>query len=178
MNQKDCKTKDSPDQLYKKKHWYVVYIAYQLVESTTFSQVMVETVFYGADIEQKKKQILCQLGDLKMSPPVDDKIRKIIQDIKVFMRKDQVELLHQVSRLGGRKRKSLWNIWTACSENSQDREKLQNCGEERAVCCKKRMLVWKGTEMRVGMQGEKKGMLLTLLKEIKTNETLNDKKYR
>ena len=40
------------------------------------------------------------------------------------------------------------------------------------------MPVWKGTAQRVGMQGEKKGMLLTLLKEINTNETLNDKKYR
>ena len=63
-----------------------------------------ETVLYGADIEQKKKQIICQLGDLKMSPPVDYKIRKIIQDIKVFIRNDKVELLPQVMRLGGRKK--------------------------------------------------------------------------
>ena len=96
--------RDGPDQLFKEKRGYVVFLAYQLVASITFNQVMVETVLYGADIEQKKKQILCQLGNLKMSPQKDDKIRKIIQDIKVFMRNDQVELLHQVLRLGGRKK--------------------------------------------------------------------------
>ena len=85
-------------------------MAYQLVASITFNQVMVETVLYGADIEQKKKQILCQLGDIKMSPPVDEKIRKIIQDIKVFMRNDQVELLHQVLRLGGRKKDKIKQV--------------------------------------------------------------------
>ena len=75
---------------------YVVYLAYQLVDSITFSQVMVETVLYGVDIEQKKKQILHQLGDLKMPPPVDDKNRKVIKDVKEFMGKEQVEILHQL----------------------------------------------------------------------------------
>ena len=35
--------------------------------------------------------------------------------------------------------------------------------------------MWKGTAQRVGMQGEKKGILSTLLIEINTNQTLNDK---
>jgi hypothetical protein len=61
-----------------------------------FSQVMVETVLYGGDIEQKKKQILDQLGDLKKSPPVDDRNRKVIKDVKEFMGKEQVEILHQL----------------------------------------------------------------------------------
>ena len=74
----------------------MVYLAYQLVGSVTFSQVMVETVMYGVDMELKKKHILHQLGDLKMSPPVDDRNRKVIKDIKEFMRKEQVEILHQV----------------------------------------------------------------------------------
>jgi hypothetical protein len=57
---------------------------------------MVETVLYGVDIEQKKKQILHQLGDLKIPPPVDDKNRKVIKDVKEFMGKEQVEILHQL----------------------------------------------------------------------------------
>ena len=36
---------------------YVVYLAYQLVESVTYSQVMLDTVFYAVDIEVKKKQV-------------------------------------------------------------------------------------------------------------------------
>ena len=55
---------------------YVVYLAYQLMENITFSQVMLDTMFYAVDIEQKKKQLLHQLGDLKMAPAVDDRIRK------------------------------------------------------------------------------------------------------
>ena len=75
---------------------YVVYLAYQLVESITFGQIMVETVLYGVDNSLKKKQLLHQLGDLKMSPPVDDRNRKVISGVKEFMGKDQVEILHQV----------------------------------------------------------------------------------
>ena len=37
---------------------------------------MLDTVFYAVDIETKKKQLLHQLGDLKLSPAVDDRIRK------------------------------------------------------------------------------------------------------
>ena len=73
--------------------------SYQLVESITFSQVMLDSVFYSVDIEMKKKQLLHQLGDLKLSPAVDDKVRKQIKDIKEFLGKDQVEILHQVKEL-------------------------------------------------------------------------------
>ena len=52
------------------------------MESITFSQVMLDNVFYSVDIEMKKKQLLHQLGDLKLSPAVDDKVRKQIKDIK------------------------------------------------------------------------------------------------
>ena len=48
----------------------------------------------------KKKQMLHQLGDLKMPPPVNDNIKRIIQDIKEFKRKDQMELLQQVIEVG------------------------------------------------------------------------------
>jgi len=78
---------------------YVVFLSYQLVDSITFSQVMVETVLYSVDMEKKKKQILHQLGDLKMSPPVDDRNRKVIKDVKEFMGKEQVEILHQLKDL-------------------------------------------------------------------------------
>ena len=78
---------------------YVVYLAYQLVESITYSQVMLDTVFYAVDVETKKKQLLHQLGDLKMSPAVDDRIRKQIKDVREFMGKEQVELLHQIKEL-------------------------------------------------------------------------------
>jgi len=78
---------------------YVVFLAYQLVESITYSQVMLDTVFYAVDIEVKKKQLLHQLGDLKMSPAVDDRIRKQIKDVREFMGKDQVDLLHQIKEL-------------------------------------------------------------------------------
>jgi hypothetical protein len=57
---------------------------------------MVETVLYGVDISLKKKQLLHQLGDLKMSPPVDDRNRRVITDVKELMGKDQVEILYQV----------------------------------------------------------------------------------
>jgi len=78
---------------------YVVFLAYQLVESITYSQVMLDTVFYAVDIEMKKKQLLHQLGDLKMSPAVDDRIRKQIKDVREFMGKDQVDLLHKIKEL-------------------------------------------------------------------------------
>ena len=73
--------------------------SYQLVESITFSQVMLDSVFYSVDIEMKKKQLLHQLGDLKLSPAVDDKVRKQIKDIKEFLGKEQVEILHHVKEL-------------------------------------------------------------------------------
>ena len=73
--------------------------SYQLVESITFSQVMLDSVFYSVDIEMKKKQLLHQLGDLKLSPAVDDKVRKQIKDIKEFLGKEQVEIIHQVKEL-------------------------------------------------------------------------------
>merc|ERR1711988_237835 len=60
---------------------------------------MLDTVFYAVDIEVKKKQLLHQLGDLKMSPAVDDRIRKQIKDVREFMGKDQVDLLHQIKEL-------------------------------------------------------------------------------
>ena len=78
---------------------YVVYLAYQLVESVTYSQVMLDTVFYAVDIEVKKKQILHQLGDLKLSPAVDDRIRKQVKEVKEFMGKEQVDLLHQIKEI-------------------------------------------------------------------------------
>ena len=31
-----------------------------------------------------------------MSPPVDDRNRKLIKDVKEFMMKEQVDILHQV----------------------------------------------------------------------------------
>ena len=63
------------------------------MESITFSQVMLDSVFYSVDIEMKKKQLLHQLGDLKLSPAVDDKVRKQIKDIKEFLGKEQVEIV-------------------------------------------------------------------------------------
>ena len=103
LNQEGCMARQGMDPISRKvrtpgrnRSGYVVYLAYQLVDSITFSQVMVETVLYGVDIELKKKQILHQLGDLKMSPPVDDRNRKVIKDVKEFMGKDQVEILHQL----------------------------------------------------------------------------------
>ena len=78
---------------------YVVYLAYQLVENITFSQVMLDTVFYAVDIELKKKQLIHQLGDLKLPPAVDDRIRKQLKEVKEFMGKEQVELLHHVKEL-------------------------------------------------------------------------------
>ena len=40
---------------------------------------MLDTVFYAVDIETNKKQLLHQLGDLKLSPAVDDRIRKQVE---------------------------------------------------------------------------------------------------
>ena len=45
-----------------------------------------------------------------MTPLVGDMIRKIIQDIKVFMRNDQIKLLHQVLRLRGRKKNKIKQV--------------------------------------------------------------------
>ena len=105
LNQEGCMARQGMDPISRKvrtpgrnRSGYVVYLAYQMVDSITFGQVMVETVLYGVDIEMKKKQILHQLGDLKMSPPVDDRIRKVVKDVKEFMGKEQVEILHLVRR--------------------------------------------------------------------------------
>ena len=76
--------------------------ALQLVDSITLGHVMVETVLHGVDIEAKKKQVrgkyfvdpspakfyplvispfppqvLHLMGDLRLAPPVDDKVRKV-----------------------------------------------------------------------------------------------------
>merc|ERR1711915_635239 len=58
--------------------------------------VIMDTVYFSMDITSKKKQLLHQLGDLKMSPPVDDRNRRLISDVKEFMKKDQLEILHLV----------------------------------------------------------------------------------
>ena len=60
---------------------------------------MMETLLYGVDIEKKKKQLLHQLGDLKMSPPVDDRTRKTIKEVKEFMFKEQIDIVHQLKDL-------------------------------------------------------------------------------
>ena len=103
LNQEGCMARQGIDPISRKvrtqsrdKTGYVVYLSYQLVTSVTFNQVMVETVLYAVDIELKKKHLLHQLGDLRMSPPVDDRNRKVIKDVKDFMMKEQVEILHQV----------------------------------------------------------------------------------
>ena len=83
----------------RNKSGYVVYLSYQFVESITFSQIMMETLLYGVDIEKKKKQLLHQLGDLKMSPPVDDRTRKTIKEVKEFMFKEQIDIVHQLKDL-------------------------------------------------------------------------------
>ena len=77
----------------------MVYLAYQLVENITSAKIMAETVLFTVDINIKKKQLLHLLGDLKMSTPVDDTIRRVISDVKEFMGKDQVEILHQVKEM-------------------------------------------------------------------------------
>ena len=43
--------------------------------------------------------MLHQLGDLKLSPAVDDKVRKQIKDVKMFMGKEQIEILHHLKEL-------------------------------------------------------------------------------
>jgi len=103
LNQEGCMARQGLEPISRKvrtpgrnRSGYVVYLSYQLVDNVTFSQVMVETVLYSVDMEKKKKQILHQLGDLKMSPPVDDRNRKVIKDVKEFMGKEQVEILHQL----------------------------------------------------------------------------------
>ena len=103
LNQEGCMARQGMDPISRKvrtpgrnRSGYVVYLAYQLVTTVTFGQVMVETVLYSVDIEMKKKHLLHQLGDLKMSPPVDDRNRKVINDVKEFMKKDQVDILNQV----------------------------------------------------------------------------------
>jgi len=80
----------------RNRRGYMVYLAYQLVESVTCGQVIMDTVYFSMDISSKKKQLLHQLGDLKMSPPVDDRNRRLISDVKEFMKKDQLEILHLV----------------------------------------------------------------------------------
>ena len=77
----------------------MVYLAYQLVENITSAKIMAETVLFTVDINIKKKQLLHLLGDLKMSTPVDDTIRRVISDVKEFMGKDQVEILRQVKEM-------------------------------------------------------------------------------
>ena len=103
LNQEGCMARQEMDPISRKvrtpgrnRSGYVVYLAYQLLDSITFGQIMVETVLFGMDIALKKKQLLHQLGDLKMSPPVDDRNRKVISGVKEFMGKEQVEILHQV----------------------------------------------------------------------------------
>ena len=70
-----------------------------LLKNITSAQIMAEIVLFTVYINLKKKQLLHQLGDLKMSPPVDDRIRRVISDVKEFMRKDQVEIMHQVKEV-------------------------------------------------------------------------------
>merc|ERR1711915_390447 len=106
LNQEGCMARHGLDPTSRKvrtpgrnRRGYVVYLSYQLVDNISVSQIMMETVLYGVDIEKKKKQLLHQLGDLKMSPPVDDKVRKTIRDVKEFMMKEQVDVVHQVKEL-------------------------------------------------------------------------------
>merc|ERR1711915_530464 len=106
LNQEGCMARHGLDPISRKvrtpgrnRRGYVVYLSYQLVDNISVSQIMMETVLYGVDIEMKKKQLLHQLGDLKMSPPVDDRNRKTIKDLKGFMVKEQVDVLHQLKEL-------------------------------------------------------------------------------
>ena len=71
----------------RNRNGYVVFMAYKMVDSVSFSnvsfgifssfqgfvQIMLESVMFNVDIEAKKKAILHLMGDLKLSPPVDDR---------------------------------------------------------------------------------------------------------
>jgi len=106
LNQEGCMARQGMEPVSRKvrtpgrnRSGYVVYLAYQLLDNITFGQIMAETVLFCVDIALKKKQLLHQLGDLKMSPPVDDRNRRVISGVKEFMGKEQVEILHQVKDL-------------------------------------------------------------------------------
>ena len=127
------------------KSGYMVYLAYQLVDSITFSQVMVETLLYGVDIEQKKKDILNQLEDQKMFPALNYRIRKNITGVKNFMRNDQVELVHHFFKPGGRNTKKIEQVGDMLvsmekkqpQKNYQTVDKKEQTAARRECLCRK-----------------------------------------
>jgi len=98
---------------------YVVYLAYQLVESVTLGHVMMETVLHGVDIEAKKKQLLHLMGDLRLAPPVDDKVRKVVRDVRPFLTRQQVEILEQVTRVSEEEKLSVVSQFLQILSGSQ-----------------------------------------------------------
>jgi len=98
---------------------YVVFLAYQLVESVTLGHVMMETVLHGVDIEAKKKQLLHLMGDLRLAPPVDDKVRKVVRDVRPFLTRQQVEILEQVTRVNEEEKLSVVSQFLQILSGSQ-----------------------------------------------------------
>jgi len=98
---------------------YVVYLAYQLVESVTLGHVMMETVLHGVDIEAKKKHLLHVMGDLRLAPPVDDKVRKVVREVRPFLTRQQVEILEQVTRVNEEEKLSVVSQFLQILSGSQ-----------------------------------------------------------
>ena len=80
----------------------MVYLAYQLVDSITFKQVLIETLLLGVDIEQKQKEIIADLRDDKISDATSNRMGKITKQVNYYLMVEQEELLYQVLRVLGR----------------------------------------------------------------------------
>ena len=144
MNQADIRILEERRKRCRKENGYLVYLAYQLVESITFNQVMVETLLYGVDIEKKKKEILADLSDDKISVAVSDKIRKVTKEVRYYMRVEQVEILHQVMREVGRDKnrtKQVFKTLQVLGGNINNIEKIEESVARRECRCEKKRII-------------------------------------
>ena len=103
MNEEACMSRKGLDPVSRKtktpgrkKSGFVVYLAYQLLDNVGPDQMVGEAINKTVDINQKKKQLLTALTEVKLLPQIDERLRKGIKELKEFMSKDQLSLVYRL----------------------------------------------------------------------------------
>jgi hypothetical protein len=66
-----------------------------------FFQIIGESITRCTDISLKKKQLIASLTEAKMIPQNDEKVRKAVKEIKEYMNRDQINMVHRIREVSG-----------------------------------------------------------------------------
>ncbi len=83
----------------RRRSGFLVYLAYQLLDSVTQDQVAGEALNRCVELSQKKRQLLASLSEARLPPQVDEKVRKQVKEMREFMSRDQLAVVDRVREI-------------------------------------------------------------------------------